>query len=76
MGKQSDDDNISATLQWTPHRELAMTYYISRMLKYLPNILAISGVSTRQKEGKENTQPLSCEHPWHISPTTLTQTQC
>ena len=37
--------------------ELAMTDSISRMLKSLPNILAITGgVSSRQKEGKEKTQ--------------------
>ena len=36
---------------------LAMTYSISRMLKSLPNILAITGgVSRRQKEGKGKTQ--------------------
>ena len=38
----------------TPHKELAMTHYISLMLISLPNILAITGgVSSRQKEGKE-----------------------
>ena len=40
----------------TPHRELAMTHSICRMLIPLPNILAITGgVSSRQKEGKEKT---------------------
>ena len=41
----------------TPQKEPAMIVHISRMLKSLPNILAITGgVSSRQKEGNEKTQ--------------------
>ena len=61
----------------TTHRELDMSYDISQMVESLPNILAITGgVSARQKEGNGNTQSMSGEDPWHIFPTTVTQTQC
>jgi hypothetical protein len=60
----------------TLHMELAMTDSISRMLKSLPNILAITGgVSSRQKEGKEKHNSEPYEH-MALSPMTLSQPQC
>ena len=57
MGKQSDDDNGQLHYKRTLNIALAMTNSISRMLKSLPNMLAITGgISARQKEGKEKTK--------------------
>ena len=60
----------------TPHKELAMTHYISLMLISLPNILAITGgVSSRQKEGKEK-HNLERDKNMALSPMTVSQPQC
>ena len=70
MSKDQQHYNI------TPHIELAMTCSISRMLKSLPNSLAITGgVSTRQKEGKEK---IDREHDKAMAlfPMTASQPQC
>ena len=76
MGKQSDDENGQLHYKRTLNISLAMTYSISRMLKSLPNILAITGgVSARQKEGKEQQ---NCEHDETMAlfPMTVSQPQC
>ena len=58
MGKQSDDENGQLHYKRTLSISLAMTYSISRMLKSLPNILAITGGGSVQdlKKVKKKTK--------------------
>ena len=61
----------------TPHRELARTHSISRMLISFPNILAITGgVSSRQKEGNDKSQFGIRQKNMALSPMTASQPQC
>ncbi len=69
MGKQSDDENGQLHYKRTLNIALAMTDSISRMLKSLPNILAITGgVSARQKEGKEKAEVVNMTKQWRYFP--------
>ena len=53
MGKQSDDENGQLHYKRTLNISLAMTYSVSRILKSLPNMLAITGGGGQCKTKKE-----------------------
>ena len=76
MGKQSDDENGQLHYKRTLNIARAMTYSISRMLKSLPNIWAITGGSVQDKKKVKKKQ--NCEHDETMAlfPMTVSQPQC
>ena len=69
MGKQSDDENGQLHYKRTLNISLAMTYSISRMLKSLPNILAITGGSVQDKKKvKKVIEIVNMTKQWHYFP--------